>query len=200
MKTQKLIILKAVPEIMMVSALLLTLLACSNQQENTDTRKNNTSVSKTSTKQPGMEIHMAALMGDVKAIHQHILAGSDLNKKDEYGSTPLIIAATFGKTDVARALVEAGADVNRPNNEGSTPLHIATFFCRPEIVKILLDHGADKNLKNNFGSTALESITVPFDSVRSIYDQFSKDLGPLGLKLDYKYIKATRPKIAEMLK
>ena len=64
---------------------------------------------------------------------------------------------------------------------------------------MLLDNGADRNLENNFGSTALESVSGPFDNVKVIYDQFSKDLGPLGLKLDYEYIKATRPKIAEML-
>jgi len=36
-----------------------------------------------------IDIHTAALMGDSKAIHQHIMAGSTLNEKDEYGSTAL---------------------------------------------------------------------------------------------------------------
>ena len=65
---------------------------------------------------------------------------------------------------------------------------------------MLLDNGADKNLKNNYGSTALESVAAPFSDVKSIYDIFSKDLGPLGLKLDYKQLEMTRPKIAEMLR
>ena len=67
-------------------------------------------------------------------------------------------------------------------------------------MKLLLENGADKNLKNNYGSTALESVTAPFSYVKEIYDIFSKDLGPLGLKLDYKYLEETRPKIAEMLR
>ncbi|KPJ90001.1 MAG: hypothetical protein AMS18_11840 [Gemmatimonas sp. SG8_17] len=95
---------------------------------------------------PGVNIHMAALQGDVAAIRLHIEAGSDLNEKDPYGSTPLIIAATFGKTDVAKALIEAGADLNITNNDGGTALHAAAFLCRPEIVISLLEHGAPLGL------------------------------------------------------
>ena len=65
---------------------------------------------------------------------------------------------------------------------------------------MLLENDADKELLNNYGSTALQSISAPFADVKFIYDQFSKDLGPLGFKLDYDYVEATRPKIAEMLR
>ncbi len=114
--------------------------------------------------------------------------------------TPLISAAVFGKTEIARVLIEAGAEVNLKNNEGSTPLHSAAFLCRLEIVEMLLENGADKDLLNNYGSTAQQSVMAPFSDVKFIYDQFSKDLGPLGFKLDYEYVEATRPKIAELLK
>ena len=96
--------------------------------------------------------------------------------------------------------MEAGADINLQNNDGSTPLHTAAFLCRVEIVEALLENGADKNIRNNFGSTALESVSAPFENVKAIYDQFSKDLGPLGFKLDYEQIKQDRPRIAEMLR
>ena len=148
---------------------------------------------------PRMNLHLAALQGRVDAIQQHIKAGSDLNEKDVYGSTPLIIAVTFDKTEVARALIEAGADLTITNNEGATPLHIAAFFCRTEIVKALLEKGADKKTKNSAGKTALETVAGPFDEVKGIYDRIGKALSPLGLELDYEWIKKTRPKIAEML-
>ena len=154
----------------------------------------------TTVKPPKVSLHMAALIGNTKAVQQHIKAGSDLNEKDEYGSTPLIIAVTFGKTEVVRALIEAGADMTIANNEGSTPLHIAAFFCRTEIVKILLDNGADKNAKNMAGRTALETVSGAFDDVKPIYDSIGKVLEPVGLQLDYKRIKKTRPIIAEMLR
>jgi hypothetical protein len=149
---------------------------------------------------PKIGIHEAAVEGDIDATLQHIKFGSDLNEKDVYGSTPLIIATTFGKTEIALALIEAGADLNIKNNDGSTALITAAFFCRTEIVKDLLDKGADKNLKNNYGSNALDGVTAPFDDVKGVYDYFGKILGPLGLELDYEQIKMTRPKIAEMLR
>jgi ankyrin repeat protein len=147
-----------------------------------------------------MDIFTSALFGNLKVINQHIQAGTNLDAKDDYGSTPLIIAATFGKTEVARALIEGGADVNIRNNDGGTALHSAAFLCRKDIVQMLMENGADKNIKNNFGSTPLESVSGPFENVVGIYDQFSKDLGPLGLKLDYDHLKETRPVIADMLR
>lgn len=149
---------------------------------------------------PSVSIHFAALQGNTEAIDQHIEAGSDLNARDPYGSTPLIIAATFGKTEVARALIEAGADLDMTSNDGATALHASAFLCHAEIVEALLDGGANKHLRNNFGSTALESVSAPFEAVEGVYDTFSQTLGPLGLELDYEYIRVTRPVIADLLR
>ena len=199
MKIQKIISIKVVRAAMLVTTLLI-IAACGGKQENSAREKRQSSVSQTSPRPPSMDLHTATVLGNIEAIHQHILAGSDLDERDpSVGSSPLITAAVFGKTEVAKALIEAGADVNFKNNEGSTALHTAAFLCRTEIVEILLDKGADKDLRNNAGSTALESVEVPFTNVKFIYDIFSKDLGPLGLKLDYAQIEMTRPKIAEML-
>ena len=150
---------------------------------------------------PAMGLHEAVLREDVGVIRQHIAAGTDLNEKDTTGGgNPLHTAATFGKTKIVGILVEAGIDINYTNNEGSTPLHTAAFFGRTEIVKILLDAGADKTIRNNAGSTALESVLVPFEAVKGIYDYLGNAFAPLGLKLDYEQIKTARPAIAELLK
>jgi hypothetical protein len=55
-------------------------------------------------------------------------------------------------------------------------------------------------VRNSYNSTALESVTAPFEAVKPIYDQLSKDLGPLGLKLDYKELKQNRVIIADLIK
>ncbi len=149
---------------------------------------------------PKMTIHEAAFLGNVASMKKHIEAKSDLDQKDAYGSSPLTIATIFNKPEIAKLLIDAGADVNIKSADGSTPLHSAAFFCRTDIVEILLAKGADTDARNNYGSTALESISAPFQDVKPFYDQISKDLGPLGLKLDYQQIEETRPVIAEMIK
>lgn len=151
-------------------------------------------------KPPKRSIHEAAFMGDLPLIQAHIAAGSDLNQQDEYGSTPLIIATTFGKAAAAKQLIDAGADLNATGADGGTALHGAAFYCRTEIVEALLAKGADPSIRNQYGSTALESVEAPFENVKAVYDQISKDLGPLGFKLDYDYLQATRPKVAEMIR
>ena len=149
---------------------------------------------------PAMALHTAAALGNVDAVRQHIAAGTDLNAKDAYGSTPLGVACTFGKTEVARALIDAGADHAIANSDGATPLHIAAFLCYPDIVGALLTAGADREALNNGGATALASVAGPFEDVKPIYDAIGQGLAPLGLVLDYDHIRATRPRIAEMLR
>ncbi len=149
---------------------------------------------------PKMTLHEAAFMGNLDALKAHITAKSDLNEKDQYGSAPLSIAAVFGKPQVAELLIKAGADLNVKSADGSTPLHSASFFGRTEISRMLLDNGADITIRNNYGSTALETISAPFEDMKPFYDQISRDLGPLGLKLDYDQIQKARPMIAEMIK
>jgi CubicO group peptidase (beta-lactamase class C family) len=149
---------------------------------------------------PAVSLHVAALQGNIDAVRQHIAAGTDLNEKDAFGSTPLIIAATFGRAEVAKALIEAGAALEITSSEGSTPLHVAAFFCRTEIVKALLESGANKYVRNDYGSTPLESVSAPFEDVEDIYDTIGQTLGPLGLKLDYEWIKVSRPQIVEMFR
>ena len=149
---------------------------------------------------PSVNIHLAALQGNVDAIKEHIAAGLDLNEKDAFGSTPLIIAITFGKTEVAKALIEAGADLDIKSNDGSAPIHIATFLGRTEIVQALLDKGANKLRRDFAGSTPLDIVALPFEFDKDIYDGLAAALGPLGLVLDYDHIASTRPVIAEMLR
>jgi ankyrin repeat protein len=57
---------------------------------------------------PKMEIHQAVFMGNLEEVDRHIAYGSDLNVKDDYGSTPLNIAATFGHTEIAQHLIKGG--------------------------------------------------------------------------------------------
>lgn len=178
--------------VLIISNILFASTACNKVSE----KSNNETVIEA----PSTTIHEATFFGNTKDVKQHIAAKTDLNQKDVYGSTPLHIAATFGKTDIAILLINAGADLNEPNGDGSTPLHTAAFLGRTEIVKALLENKADVSLRNNYNSTALESVSGSFEDAKPIYDQLSRDLGPLGLKLDYDQLKINRKVIAELIK
>ncbi len=162
--------------------------------------QSNSSSKKTSANPPEMDIHTAVLYNNSEAVRQHIEAGTDINSKEPFsGSTPLVSAATFGKTEIAKMLIDAGADLTIPNNDGTTPLHSAAFFCRVEIVQMLIDAKADKTLRNNFGATPRESVMGPFSDMRPIYEMVQQQLEPMGLQLDMAQLEKTRPVIAMML-
>tara|TARA_R110000850_G_scaffold73953_1_gene162199 strand:- start:56 stop:643 length:588 start_codon:yes stop_codon:yes gene_type:complete len=195
MKTQVTIISRT----LVISAICLMFVGTSCAQKKENTTENSSATEKV--KAPKIDIHTAAISGDLEAIKQHIKAGSNLNEKEAFGgSSPLITAALFNKPEVVKALIEAKADINQVNNDGSTALHSAAYFCNTEVVEILLANNADKTIKNNFKQTALESISGPFSEVKGIYEMFGKQLGPMGLKVDLEHIEKTRPVIAEMLR
>ncbi|WP_409152637.1 ankyrin repeat domain-containing protein [Fretibacterium fastidiosum] len=90
-------------------------------------------------------------------VRQLIQAGADVNAKNEYGWTPLMIAAIENTPEVLKVLIEAGADVNAKDRNGLTPLmHAAGHNTNPEVLKVLLEAGADAKAKNNEGKTALD--------------------------------------------
>nr|WP_321357548.1 acyltransferase family protein [uncultured Draconibacterium sp.] len=150
--------------------------------------------------QSGRSIHAAVVAGNLEAVKAIIASGADINEKEPAGgSSPLITACVFGKTEIAKVLMDAGADLNVTNNDGSTALHTAAFFCRTEIVKTLLNKGIDTSVVNKSGSTALQSVQAPFAMVKGIYEYFAKVYAPLGLKLDLERMEKTRPVIAEII-
>src|SRR5687768_18276294 len=124
MKTQKFTSLKAIIRITLM-ATLLTVAACGSKQESAAV--DTTAIAKVNA--PQIDIHTAVVTGNIEALKQHISAGSNINEKDPFGgSSPLISASVFGKTEEARVLIDAGADLNFQNNDGSTALHSASFF------------------------------------------------------------------------
>ena len=183
--------------VVLSTLMIFTFVACGGReeasQESTEAQKAVTA--------PNVDLHTAVVLNNLDAIRQHIEAGSDLNiLEPSRASTPLITAAATGKAEAAKMLIDAGAALDYQNKDGSTALHTAALFCHVEIVEALLEKGADKTLKNNTGSTALDIVEVPFEVIKPAYDALQVQLKPAGVVLDYEYLKATRPKIAEMLK
>ena len=83
--------------------------------------------------------------------------GANVNCKDNYGWTPLMVAVRQNKVRIVEYLLEAGADVNCVSVSGWTSLRIAASSGFTQLAKILIAAGADIHFKNEKGETALSS-------------------------------------------
>ena len=105
-------------------------------------------------------IHVAAAVGNIETVKQHLADGTDVNAKNDGGLTPLLQAAANGHKEIAELLITKGADVN-VNVNGTTPLHIAAFNGHKEVAELLIANGADVNAKDEDGMTPLlHTITI----------------------------------------
>ena len=131
-------------------------------------------------------IHVAAWVGNIEAVKQHLAAGVDVNGKgDFFGRTPLLHAVSGGHKEVAELLIAAGADVDAKDNTGWTPLQMAASNGHKEIVELLIAKGADVNVKNNDGYTPLDYAiggkrSEIIDILRKHGGKFKKELEAAG--------------------
>lgn len=196
MKTLKITSIKKTIQMLFLTLLLTSSCAQSDKKISSDnSTKETKAVNKTS-----IDIHTAVLTGNLEAIKQHIEAGTDINQKEPMsGSTPLMSAATFNKTEIAEVLINANADLSVKNNDGGTALHTAAFFGRIEIVQMLINAKADKTIRNNFGATPRETVMGDFAEIKPFYDMITQQLQPMGFTLDLDELQKARPVVAMML-
>ena len=72
---------------------------------------------------------------DVNALQRMISEKRDLNRPDEDGFTPLMVAAEGKSPEIVNLLVDNGADVNAKNKIGQTTLIIALEKGEKDIVR-----------------------------------------------------------------
>ena len=113
-----------------------------------------------STKEKNVQLVQAAERGKLTEVQNALNDGADVNAKNTFGLTALMMASYCGYTngnyaEVVKLLLDKGADVNIKGKEGLTALMEASSGVYAEVVKLLLDKGADINVKNSKGETAL---------------------------------------------
>jgi ankyrin repeat protein len=79
----------------------------------------------------------------------------DINCKDGYGKTPLLIAVTENHDDMTADLIKRGAAPEQVDLAGNTAIIIASINGKESIVRKLLDRGINVNARNANDETAL---------------------------------------------
>lgn len=83
-------------------------------------------------------LHWAASRGHVEAVQHLIGAGADIDVKDSFEWTPLMVATRGSNTDCARQLLHSGCRTDLCGREGRTALHLAAHYGLIDIVWMLL--------------------------------------------------------------
>jgi ankyrin repeat protein len=102
----------------------------------------------------GAELMNAASTGNLAATKAALLVGARVNASNEWGSTPVLLAAQEGHADVVRTLLRAGALADGRGG-AMTPLAAAALGGHTEVVKLLLASGAQTDTSTETGEPAL---------------------------------------------
>ena len=110
---------------------------------------------KAKNKQGWSALDYAACAANFDIMNIIIDLGGDVNSStDNFGFTPLISAALYGKNTTVSKLIAMGANVNIGTVNGVTALMSAAQYGHLSIVAELLEHGAIKHAMDIYGWTA----------------------------------------------
>jgi hypothetical protein len=90
--------------------------------------------------------------GQDALVESFLEMGADVDARDEFGQTPLMIAVSQGHFDTVRVLIEGGADVTATDTEGQ---RVLSFADDDEIVELLIEAGATYEVGTTFVALAL---------------------------------------------
>ena len=94
-------------------------------------------------------MHVAAQKGDLEAIIGLLGQGADVNSRDRYGQTALMLAARAGHCNIVAALLEHGAHLNVTAKYGLSALMLAVVNDHVEAARMLANAGADLTLRGS---------------------------------------------------
>jgi uncharacterized protein len=88
-------------------------------------------------------LHAAVVAGSSSRLEHLVRTGADVNTRDSFGRTPLMIAAYRGDIAVTRALIELGANVNALDHHSYDAVTIAAARDDVEMLRLLLSSGGN---------------------------------------------------------
>ena len=91
----------------------------------------------------------AALGGDTARIIALLAEGADIDAKDRYGQTALMLASKHGRDDLVRSLAGCGADLDVTAKYHLSAVMLAVVNRHAAIVETLVDAGADLTIRGS---------------------------------------------------
>lgn len=102
------------------------------------------------------DLHAAVVRGSMSEIERTVRDGADINARDGFGRTPLMVAAYRRDLAVARALIELGANVNALEHQSYDVMTIAAVQNDLDMLKLAIASGGNaRAITSPYGGTAL---------------------------------------------
>ncbi len=91
----------------------------------------------------------AAIGGDSRVIERLLAEDADIDSRDRYGQTALMLATLHGRDEAVRLLLEKGADMDVTAKYGLSALMLAVINRHTGIGKQLVDAGANTLMRGS---------------------------------------------------
>ena len=107
-----------------------------------------------------------------------------INKRDQRGFSPLLLAIREERFDIAKTLLSYGADPKIGGGPLGSCLHLAVLKMRADVVKELLRHGASACVKDHAGNTPLHLLSLIYSHGPRDADQIASMLVASGADIN----------------
>jgi len=99
-------------------------------------------------------LHYAVKHNMMNVTQKLYMADAEIDARDKYGMTPLMLCAQLGHRTMFRYLIQQGANIEKRDRQGWTVLMYAAFGGHEEMVRMCLDEGVSKRKKDKKGYLA----------------------------------------------
>lgn len=99
-------------------------------------------------KRDGLTLVHQAVRSKNAEMMQLVTKHVNVNTKDFYGQTPMLLACAKGKAEIVQVLIDKKADLKTSGRLG-TPLHVACLHGHQQVVQLLLKSNVDVNNRNS---------------------------------------------------
>lgn len=102
--------------------------------------------------------HVAAGLGDLKGVKEFLGKGKDVNARDGFGATPLLIATVAGQEEMVDFLLQQKADPSLDAKDGYSLMHGAAFSGKKTLIRKALSLGMEINAR--YGPDGITPVDV----------------------------------------